>query len=456
MKVGHYKILKKTPYNNTTFKLDCSHVVLSQLKKKVTSYSVDTSDASLDTWEEVVKDILDIHTDLPSHNIVIEDVSGSKISSDDWSWKGATILEMIKDICQLSESVFEINEYDIPYMRTLATSFESNVCLERSVNIVKNEIAEDVTKFVNHARANLTYLTDGTLLETRGGSGLVTANTSNATDFLAQMFVIPLGTDSVSSAKFRIRKVNTPANVEFRLLYAAAAITEPPDWADSLGNGTITAADVTTSYQWLEFDFAADIDVTGNNNDVVWLAIDDQSDGVNYYEWYLQMKFGFGDLFKEAFYDADGSAPWTGHEIVGNGYAHHAKLYGKYLQSISGSYLDENSIQKYGETSKSFVAKGCRSNDACDILCQRIVDFYKDGIKVSTCTIPSNTVLYPGMRIIIDDEYNNLDYEDFFISSIIYTPSSIDVAITEPDLDIPESVDTLDSEQSKSDSMLLT
>lgn len=443
MIIGQYKIRTIAKGGADKFlDIECQIREYNQLSQKIASFSFDSTDGSFDTWTEVAKYILDTFTTLPSHKISIKDKTGTHIASEDHGWINLTVLEVLNDICQTSNSFLYLDEYSIPAMGLYATADLAAEGIEAKINLIENNVANDISSVINSVVASLTFVKEDTnLASLRTGYGGRLSSVH-----YAGYVTCPSSADFINGVKLLMRKkLIPPGGMTIKLFDEPGS---PPRYdgvgETVIGTKTVAEADISESFTWIYFEFAAPVDASPYRGKRLYVETNIvHTDNNNTYE------FQSGPSTPYFNSTSDNSVAWSGSNGIG------FILVGDGNVTVSGSYSDTDSIDTLGLYHRDLVAKQARTDDACVQYATKVVEFYKDGYKNGTVDKIISNETRPGQRVLLHDPISDLYYENLFVNSIRVTPYMITAELTEKIINIVDQTVTTDSNLFTSDQMLL-
>jgi len=428
----------------STIKIKTNSVIFDELEYVLTEYAVDTA---LTTWTAVVKNLL-TYTSLPSAHILIEDEDKVELTIDlaVYEWQSSSIFDILNEIARFTNNNMFIDEYGLIVFYPRKTKNDCATLFSRGINLVENEIDRDASNIINSVNCAVAYKQENTALSVPFGFFDPHAF-NNSERYVACTRRMHGGSSDITNVVFNVRRVGSPVGVDDD--------TDPPDTSKNttfqivhtamewdtnvIATGIMKYDAVGTSFSRVSFTVesspVACSDYAGKN---LYVIVNQSVDSSNYYEFGLT-----GSIFgQNASEGTDGSTwssewysiTWIGYSIFKFPFVTYgimeASIYGIIDLEYFSSYLDANSQYKYGLKLRNLVSKYCRSQAAIDLLAQNVVERYKDGIWTGTITIPFSK-LNKRNRIIIQDIFNNIEYENILITSINYTPYFVQIQLTE-------------------------
>ena len=106
----------------------------------------------------------------------------------------------------------------------------------------------------------------------------------------AESFIADDGDEgSLSKVSLYLKKTGSPSNATVRILADNNGVPSKTD----LGNATLSASAVGSSYSWVDIIFAPSI--TLNDETRYWIAIDSDYNATRYYQWVIDAPGSYGD-----------------------------------------------------------------------------------------------------------------------------------------------------------------
>lgn len=457
MKIGHFKVKKIIANENGSLTLDCLTAAHIQLKNKIPFFSFNPFAAITDTWTKVIKLIINSYTTLPTHMISIKDNLGIDIPSESNEWTDTTVIDLLNDICIFTGSYIYIDEYNIPNMRTYETARLLNLSIERGKNIITNNVTKNATNIINSVKAKIRYTKIGEYIVSTGAFPVNRSTYAPGIGkrYLSNRLLVPPGAKSLSSYKLRVRWTQTTPGTtdqELKVLYSPSfqGNISPPYISGSpiaLSIDIIPAIDITTSLELYEVIPSSIVNLTGLDGQYIWIAIEAANSYANSKTY---VEYGFSPLNRvnsstlPSSFNDDGTLAIECYGIGGQEFI------------WEGEYTDQNSENELGLRRKDIVSKNARSNEACAKYAENVVNYYKNELIDSQCSIPYQRGFYPGRKVVLHDPYYDLIYENLLISALKYTNTTIEVTLTQPDLNLVEFSDETKKDLENTDLFLLT
>ena len=432
-------IINGTTSNQSKINIKSNSVIYDALEYILSEYAVDV--VAFSTWTEIVKDILG-YIILPKEHILIEDADGVELIIDTaiYEWQSISIFELLNEIARFTKNNMFVDEYGLIVFYPRETKNNCATLFSRGINIVENEIDKDASNIINDVKCAVAFKKENTVLSSYNGSLSPNAFDNSERYVRCNRRLTSAGSD-ISNITLNIRRVGLPIGFgQEGTTLTTFQIVEGTTWGDDvIASGTIDSDDVGLTFSMLSFPVAGapvNIQALGSLN--VSLIINKSLTAGAYYELGLI----YGSSTQNAFHSTNGST-WTDElyliftivvfgrtiPITGAGCLQ-ASIHGLTELEYFSTYQDSSSLYLYGSKSRSLIAKYCRSQEAIDLISETIVERYKDGIWTGSITIPF-TKINKRTRVIIQDIFNNIEYENILITSVNYTPYSVQIQLTE-------------------------
>lgn len=438
---------------NGTLKLECLSSLYNELMKSVDSFSIDTLDSNFDTWEKVVIELLSVYTNIANYIIDIKDSNNDSLKSEFAFWNKMTILDILNDIINRTNSYLQLDEYETLVIRSYNRSILSDIMIERSINLADTTIRNDKTRKINSVGAYVRVETNNSYIVKKDQGLKHTGVGDTYFNYKACSFRIPHGIQYITGySMFAIAKVVTAPNIQVKMLYNSANQGSiSPNYSDAGSTLSNSIATFTNSQfdiygKWASVTLSPTVNVAALWGKKVWFAIAKTGTLETF-------DYNIAEAQQGEYINLKTDGIFSTGSILNGTFA--IKIHGDTNVIFSGSAADNKSIAESGLAHQNIVTKNARSDLACTQYAESVISIFKNGIFIGKATIPFCEI-FSGNRIVVHDPKNNIFYETLFISSINIQNGIILIDVTESELEINEFSSDLNNEQTNSDTILLS